>query len=356
MKKNKTIIVMTCLWVSVPWIWGWQFPPSPVGFTEAKQVMLRQEIRLTGTVRGRVGGSVAGEVAGLVVEIMVEEGSKVTKGQPLLRLDTDRTQLQIKAAQGNLQDTVARLKLAENRLKRAESLFEQEIYSTQQLEDNRFEVQAMAGSRLRLEALLEELRLNLKRAVVHAPYEGTILKKSTEVGQWVTAGGDVFEMISLAEPVVWVAVPERYYASLRVGDRVKVTFDALPNQLEGEIIAVIPRASESRTIPVKIAIPNEDGRIPEGILARVSFLAGDAYKATMVPKDAVLSQSSGKQVYLLGEDEKVAAVTVETGIGSGLWIEVIGSIQPGQKVITLGNERVQPGQVVKGQLREYQEP
>ena len=346
------------LWVSVLLIFSWwtsaqEMPPSPVEFTEAKQHMMQQEIRISGTVRARTGGTIAAGVAGIVVEVLVEEGTTVRKGQPLLRVDSERIKLQIEAAEGNLREAGARLELAQSRLKRAQELFRDEVFSQQQLDDNRYEVQALDGRRIQLQATIAQYRLDLERATVRAPYPGVTTAKHAELGQWLPLGGTAFELASNEDTVVWVEVPERFYAGLRVGDPVHVTFDALPDRLAGNILAVIPRASETRTIPVKIKIPNEGGRIPEGILAHVSFKAGESYTATMVPKDAIVSRGEEKQIFIMDRDRKVAPVTVQTGLGSGVWVEVIGDVQPGQKVITLGNERLQPGQTVMGQKRSY---
>jgi hypothetical protein len=91
------------------------------------------------------------------------------------------------------------------------------------------------------------------------------------------------------------------------------------------------------------------------MLCRVSFPAGSPYKATIVPKDAVVTQGSQRTVFVL-QDGQANPVPVQMGAGAGLWVEVRGPIQPGQTVITRGNERLQPGQSVAGELLEYKLP
>ena len=92
------------------------------------------------------------------------------------------------------------------------------------------------------------------------------------------------------------------------------------------------------------------------MLAQVTFLAGEAYKATIVPKDAVVTQGPRRVVYLLNGDNTVNPVTIQTGEGAGDWIAVEGSIQPGSKVITRGNERLRPGQPVQAEALSYELP
>ena len=92
------------------------------------------------------------------------------------------------------------------------------------------------------------------------------------------------------------------------------------------------------------------------MLSRVSFAVGESYQATVVPKDALLIRGEGRFVYVLNGENTVDLVPVETGTGVGNWIEVQGTIQPGTKVVTRGNERLRPGQKVDGQPQEYATP
>ena len=142
------------------------------------------------------------------------------------------------------------------------------------------------------------------------------------------------------------------------GVEVAVRFDALPDlEIQGAVSAIIPRADpQARTFPVKVRIDNGEGRIGVGMLAEVWLPAGVSYRATVIPKDALITQGQENYVFLLNGDDTVQRASVESGDGVGAWIVVRGDIQPGQRVITRGNERLQEGQAVAGEHLEYTLP
>lgn len=333
-------------------------PASPVRYTEVRAQSVRRAITLPGSVESRVSGVVAAEVAALVIELAAREGDHVAKGAPLARLRTTTFEVRLQAAEAQLKEAEARMKQAERNLERARELFASKVISQQQLDDASSEFTAWQGRVEQLQATITGIKLDLERCTIRAPFDGVVVAKRTEVGEWIAEGAPVMEMVSLDELEVRVDVPERYYRLLSLGARATVTFESLPGvTVSGVISALVPRADpQARTFPIKVRIPNREGRIGVGMLAQVSFAGGESYRATLVPKDAVIQRGTQQFVYLLNGDNTVSMVTVETGAGVGAWVAVEGSLQPGQKVVTRGNERLQPGQRVQGQPLEYQLP
>lgn len=333
-------------------------PPSPVRYTEAEQRPVRRQLRLPGSVEARTSSLVASEVEGLVVSLMAREGDQVKKGQAIVELRKDHLQLQLEAAEAELREADARLKQARRNMERAQELFESEVLSREQLDDSRYESDAWQGKVEQLTATIARTQLNLDRSTVRAPFSGVVVAESIDIGEWVGKGDPVVEMMELVDLDVVVEVPERYYPDIKKGTAASVSFDALPGfEVEGQVRSVVPRASaQARTFPVKVRIVNSEGRIGAGMLTRVSFAVGESYQATVVPKDALLIRGERRFVYVLNGESTVELVPVETGTGVGSWIEVQGSVDPGTKVVTRGNERLRPGQKVDGQPQEYASP
>ncbi|MFQ5663903.1 MAG: efflux RND transporter periplasmic adaptor subunit [Terriglobia bacterium] len=338
--------------------WPQKPPASPVRYTEAREYRVRRTIQLPGSVESRTVSLVASEVAGLVVDFPVGEGDTVLKGQPLAQLRTTNRELRRRAARAQLKEAEARLKQAERNLERATELVESKIISRQQYDDRYYEFNAWQGRVDQLTAEIARIEDDIERSTIRAPFAGVVTAERTEVGEWLGAGDPVVEMLSLDELEVRVEVPERYFRNLNSGARATVTFESLPGiTLRGRISAIIPRADpQARTFPLKVRIRHRQGRIGVGMLAQVSFPAGTSYRATVVPKDAVITRGPRRFVYLMNGDNTVSLVRIETGTGVGSWIEVRGGVQPGQRVITRGNERLRPGQVVQGQPLEYELP
>ena len=333
-------------------------PPGPVRYTEVKETGVRRMIKLPGTVRSATVSIVASEVPGMVMQYPVKEGDTVRKGQPLAILRTGMLELQRDATREQLAEAEARLKLASLNLERSKGLFETKVASQQDL-DNALSEHAAAQARVGdLKARLAQTDLAIELSTIRAPFAGLVVVEKTEVGQWLAVGGQVVELMSLDDLEVVVDVPERYYASLNPKAKAQVTLSAIPGlTIDGTVSAIIARADpEARTFPLKIKIRNTGGRVGAGMLAEVSFPAGESYRATVVPKDAIVKQGEASVVYRINGEDKVDVVPVTTGEGVGAWIVVTGDIATGQKVITRGNERVFPGMAVKGESLEYALP
>jgi RND family efflux transporter MFP subunit len=323
-------------------------PPSPVRFTEAREYAVRPTVKLPGTVEARTRSVVASEVAGLVVEVPVREGDRVESRAVLARLRRDVLDLQLRALEGQLKEAEARLGQARRRLERAVELFRDRVATEQQLDDARTDAEAAEGRVDAIQADIARTRDRISRSSIRAPFAGTVVARHLEVGEWVEAGGEVAELVDLDDLEVAVDAPEDYYRQIRLGDPAEVRFAAAPGlELTGGVRAVVPKAySQARTFPVKVRIGNPEGRIGVGMLAEVSFAAGEPRPAVIVPKDAVVSRGPERFVLLIDEEDKVRQVPVETGAAVGSWIAVKGPVAPGARAITRGNERLFPGQPV----------
>ncbi len=333
-------------------------PPGPVRYTEAREQEVQRTLTLPGTVASRTASTVASEVAGLVVALPVREGDRVTTGQVLARLRTSSLDLRLQSVAGGLKEATARLEQAERQLQRAAELRASGVMSQSQHDEAHSE-RIMAEGRVdSLSAERKRIELDLLHSTIRAPFAGAVLARRTEVGQWIELGGPVLEMAAIGDIEVRVDVPERWYGGLRAGSNAAVRFEASPGAtLLGKVSAIVPRAEpQARTFPVKVRIPNPDGRIGVGMLAQVTLPTGDRERATIVPRDAVVGAGGDQHVYLINGDNTVERVPVTTGAGHGDWVAVEGALKAGQKIVTRGNERLMPGMAVVGEPLDYPPP
>ena len=333
-------------------------PPTPVRFTEAKEHNVRRTLVLPGSVEALTTSTIASTVDGVVVEFLAREGRRVKTGDVLARQRSTTLELRLEAQRASLKEAQARLKLAESNLTRARELFQAGVISRQQYDDAQSEFTAWQGRSESLQADIARLEDDIDRCRVRAPFDGVVVRERTEVGQWLAVGAPVADLVAINQVEIRVDVPERHFPDLRVGATAAVTFEALPGfRTQGRIIALVPRADpQARTFPIKVRVPNEHGRIGVGMLAQVSFPAGEVYRATVVPKDAVVRRGPREIVYRLNGDNTVEEVAVETGTAVGVWVEVRSWLRAGDKVVTRGNERLRPGQPVQPTPIAYERP
>ena len=349
-----------------------QMPASvPVGVTSARTADVRATVSLTGTVESRTSGVVASEVAGLVVDLVVRAGDSVARGRPLVRLRTETLELDLKAARARLAESEARLRLADRSLERFEELSISGVVSRQELDDAASESDAWRSRVEQSQAEIARLEDDLERSVIRAPFSGVVVAEHCQVGEWVAVGGAVVEMVDLSVLEVVVNIPESHVGGVERGAKARIELSARPNAaLEGVIAALVPRADpQARTFPVKVRFDNTDGNAAVGMLASVALPTGDARAATVVPKDAVVTEGSNRFVYVVepaprpveGSDgspegaEAVRKVPVRLGGGVGDWVEVSG-LDPGTTVVTRGNERLFPGVEVTTRTIDYPLP
>ncbi|HSR69470.1 MAG TPA: efflux RND transporter periplasmic adaptor subunit [Acidobacteriota bacterium] len=331
---------------------------SPVGYTEAISHPVQGSVTLPGSVVSRTVSTVASEVGGLVVEMPVREGDRVKQGDVLIALRQRSLRLQLAASQATLKEEEAHRRFAELNYQRMQGLFEDAVISRQELDDAKYQLDARVGRVERLHAEIERLMDDLERTVTRAPFDGIVIEKHAELGEWVSEGGDIVQLLSMDTLEVQVDVPERYYGHLQRRARAEVRLETSPDvRLQAPIAVVIPRAHpQARTFPIRLRLPANERRLAVGMVVQVTLPLGDSQQAVMVPKDAVLTDASDPRIFILTEDDRVRPVSVEMGRGKGQWIEVRGQIVPGDRVVTRGNERLRPGQEVEPSLREYPLP
>ena len=331
--------------------------PSPVRYTEAITKPVALTVELPGYLEAPNVSVLAGEISGLVTELKVREGERVTRGQPLVMLRTTPLELRLQAAEARLKEAQARRKLAETGLERFRGLIERNAISRHELDEARYEFDAWQGRIETLQAEIAGIEFDIKRSTIRAPFNGVVVGRHTEVGQWSEVGERLLEVLSTDTQEVHVDVPEKYFNDLNEGADVDVIFDSVPGRVFTTYIrALIPRAdARARTFPVKLRLRQPSERIGAGMLAKAVFPLGDSSPGTLVPKDAIVQFGEHTVVFLVNEGSAVPAPVKVSG-AMGLWSVVNGAISPGDKVITRGNERLQPGQPIQAEPLPYPSP
>lgn len=349
------VVVLTCAVVGLAPAQG--PPTAPVRFTPAVAHSFEEEVRLSGTVQSSLESTVAGQVEGLVEEFTVREGELVKKGQLLVRLRSTQLEIEKRSIEAELEETLARKSLAKRELDRAQELFDAELIARDQLDAKLYDHTAWKGRDERLRANIERIQDEIDRTVVYAPFDGVVLEEMTQVGEWLGKGDPVVVLMSTGGLEVRVDVPERYIRRFRKGSRVGMAFASLDGRrVLGTVRAVIPQGDvTSRTFPVLVTFSNPGGVSP-GMMAEAVFSGGGQSGQTMVPKDAIVIQAGRQTLFVITSEGTVRPAPVKSGVGVGEWVVVEGSVAPGDRVVTRGNERLRPGQPVQGEPLEYPLP
>ena len=324
-------------------------PPTLVVTDRITELEFHDQITLTGRTAAISTSSIVSEVSGRVKSINAREGTRVSKGDPLVTVDDEKIRLRYTAKRAEAAQAKAQSDLATANLKRAEKLYAQSGISESQFDEKRTQAVTALERYNQLQAEARQLKLDLDNFVIRAPYDGYTVKVRTQTGEWVNAGSPVFDMVNLSRVKVTVDLPEKYFSHVSVGSAVSIVVSQDENNpITGEVTGIAPKASQStHTFPVYVTVDNSDGRLGAGMLVRVTLNLNKKFTSLAVSKDAIVRRGAMEQIYTIVEG-KAAPVMVRSGSTSGNMVAIAGEgLAKDMVVVVRGNERIFPGAPVR---------
>lgn len=313
---------------------------------------IQRSLRLTGTVTAARAAQLSASVSGLVASIGVDAGSVVQQGEVLLELDPELAQLQAESAAAQVEQARNALADARRRLEEARSLAPQRSIAESVVRDLAAEVsideaalrQAMADS-----AYSEGV---LARHQLKAPFDGVVSAKFTELGEWVTPGQAVLELVGVDDVRLDFPVSEDYLADIRPAAAVNFSLNAYPGQVyRGSVATVVPVTDPGvRTFLLRVVPESRDQRLVPGMSVSASLQLDTGRRGLAVPRDAILRYPDGRVVVWTVETGAEGPVVrenpVTTGIAFESLVEISEGLGAGARVVVEGNEALQDGQRV----------
>jgi cobalt-zinc-cadmium efflux system membrane fusion protein len=175
-----------------------------------------------------------------------------------------------------------------------------------------------------------------------SPLSGVVARNEAVTG----AGVEPTQMLYLVADlsVLWVKadVPERDLGRVQAGQPAEIRVQAYPDRTFTGRVQTLGRAldEESRTLTVRIVVPNRDDALKSGMLAQVSLLTGGGEEAVTVPADAVQRDGERSLVFVEQQSGVFAVREVTVGRKAGNRIEIRSGVEPGEKVVTTGSFRL----------------
>lgn len=191
-----------------------------------------------------------------------------------------------------------------------------------------------------------------------SPTTGDVTSKSVVNGQFVEAGDELFRIADHTRMWVIAEVAEADIGDIAVGTPATVTLRAFPNQpFETKVGFIYPemRNLQTRTVPVRIVLENEDGRIKPGMYADVVFRPGaKEAPVTAVPASAVIDSGTRQVVLVAKGDGKFEPRTVKLGQTGGGYVEVLDGVKEGDKVVTSATFLIDSESNLKAALQDLE--
>lgn len=346
---------------------GAQSAPVAVEVAPVTRGWIRDVHRFTGSLEPAAQFEVAPQVGGHLERLLVDIGDRVRKGEVIAHLndaehvqEVAQAQAEVAVAEATRAEASSTLDARQRELARIQELHREQIASEAQLEATQAEVIAQQA-RVQLaeaqiaqsEAALRAAEVRLSYATIHAEWRGNgayrvVGERFVDEGTTISANTPIVSVLDIQELIGVAFATERDYAQLRMGQKVSIVADALPNRtFAGEIVRLAPLFQEtSRQARIEIRIPNKHGALKPGMFVSARVQLEIAYDAAIVPWDSLVNRKRGQGVFVVDRAARRARfVPVSTGIVEDERVQIVAP-RLHHPVVVLGQHLLSDGSAV----------
>ena len=298
------------------------------------------------------------EVSGYVTGIYFTEGSQVKKGSKLYEIDRRKFQAAYEEAKAAVDIANANLQKAQRDADRYTKLDEQNAIAKQVLDDA---MTSLENARLQVKSSRASLlgaETDFNYSLITAPFTGTIGLSQVKPGAFVTAGQTLLNSISSDDPIaIDFIIDEKSLPYLLRLQEVKPTPRdstfrmTLPDNSEYKYngaLSIIDRAVDPQTGTIKIRtiFPNPERSLRPGMNCKLKVLNEFSGKQLNIPNRAILEQMGEYFVFLINNNDTIKQRRVELGPNEGEFVVVKKGLNPGDKIVLEGIQKVHEGSAV----------
>jgi membrane fusion protein (multidrug efflux system) len=309
--------------------------PTQVLAAEARRQPIAETLAVVGTLAANEFVEVKSETDGTLAEISFNEGQPVKKGDLLIRLDETKLTASLAEAEANL-------KLAATTFERNKQLFGDKLVSQQEYDQAASLLQA-------IQATVELRKRQLQDARIFAPFAGITGSRSVSAGQVISKNTTLTWLVDLEIVKAEFNVPERFIAEVKLGQTVELKVAAFSKErFKGEVYFLAPQVDpNTRTLLMKARIANNDHKLRPGMFANLDLTLTLREDAIMIPESALMATGERTAVYVIGADGTAQIRQVKVGLRTPNQIEIVSGLEPGEKIVAEGVQKVRPGGPVK---------
>ncbi|MEZ4367015.1 MAG: efflux RND transporter periplasmic adaptor subunit [Kofleriaceae bacterium] len=309
-------------------------PPVAVPLTAVAELPTPDTITLTGMVVADETSSVASDVAGKVVAVLVDDGDRVGKGAPLLRLDTRNAALNAREVKANVEAAKIQQKLADEECERAEALLAKGAITQAEAQRTRASCTAAAQQVAAVSARAQLVGQQISDGVVRAPFAGVVTRKVIAPGEWVAPGVPLLTLVDDDPLLVKLSVPELAAPKVKMDQEVAISTVALPEQtFRAKVTKVGTEVGmQSRALDVEATL-DPGSPLKPGMFATGALEVGKTARPA-VPRSAVRRRDQTWRVFVLVGDtlhERVVQLGNEPAPGM---VSIQRGVAAGERVVT----------------------
>ncbi len=321
-------------------------PPMPVATVTSAPVKEEDwapTLSAVGTVSAVQGAMVSTELAGTVSEIMFQNGGVAKKGDVILKLDASQEEALLRSAE-------AEAELARTDLERTRGLASQNVVSKAELD-------AAESKFRRLTAVVDQMRSNIRKKTIVAPFDGELGIRQVNVGQMINAGQQVVLLQSLDPVYVDFALPQQHLQNLSTGLEARVRTDALSGrEFVGKLTAINSAVDTvTRNLTLQATLENPDHALRPGMFIKIDIVLPEKHKSLVIPGSAISYAPYGDSVFVIekqkdnktGKESQVLRQQfVRVGEARGDFVSITTGLKAGETVVGTGVFKLRNGMAV----------
>lgn len=306
----------------------------PVETTKVRVAPLQDKISAIGILKSNEGIIVRPEVEGHVEKIFFSEGQEIHKHDPLIALEDS-------IAKANLKEASVEYDLRKNEYERSQTLLEKGVVSVNDKETayTKFQI---------AEASLEKAKTTLSKMQINAAFEGFVGMRKVSVGDFVTVGQDLVNLLDINPIKIDFQVAEKYLQHIKLDQIVEAFTNAFPNEVfSGKIYALDPQIDPiTHSILIRATLDNENYKLKPGLFVKLNIILTENSNALLIPNEALMPNNDKQFVFKV--ENEIAKLT-EVKIGQRLEheVEIISGLKPNDCVVTAGQIKIMDNMPVK---------
>jgi len=306
-----------------------------VNAEQVKSGNIAIEAHAIGTLTAAKNVEITPETAGQVAKMYFQDGGVFVKqGTPLVQLDDTTYHAKLTSDQANLL-------YSQMDYKRKVLLGKQGAISQQAID------QALADLKTK-EAAVQESQVEVNKMLLIAPFDGVLGKFNISPGDYVTVGQKIVTLTDIMHLRVEYSVSEKYLSQLKLGQTVKITTSAYPqNEFSGAVAFISPTINnEDHTISLYANVPNDQRLLTSGLFVNVTQALGVENNALIVSAASLVPTIDGQQIYKIIKN-KVVAVPVVIGERMQNTVQIRSGLSVGDDIVVAGQQKLRDGASVE---------
>ncbi len=343
---------------------GESLPPPLVKAVKLERLNVPLHAAFMGQTQGSRSAAVKPQVSGILQKRLFREGAFVKQGTVLFQIDEAPFRAALRQAEGQLAEAASTLNNARKEYDRVRKLYASNAVSLQERDSAYAAFRGAEGRYESAQAAVNDARIRLGYCRVEAPFSGYTSREVTRTGNLVGTES-VLTYINQSDPMdVEFSVPSVELFSMRdmESDGRAVSYgegssadlrlmEGVPYDRQGRVIFLDTQVDVSTSaVRARARFPNPDGRLLPGEFVLVRVGGAKLVDAIMIPQEALMQTEKGTAVYVLDDSDRAVLSPVTLGPAFGDCFLLEKGLEPGQRIVVQGQNKVRPGSTVHAEM------